>query len=101
MPYYNMKDYVHDGFQRSHLKHKKYNAILIHKKTKRITRVPFGAVKVNGAPYEQYKDSTGLKLFSKYDHYDKKRRSNYKSRHNGFIKPGYYSPGYFAMRYLW
>tara|TARA_A100001015_G_C14678647_1_gene589810 strand:- start:66 stop:293 length:228 start_codon:yes stop_codon:yes gene_type:complete len=33
--------------------------------------------------YEQYKDSTGLGIYSHLDHMDKTRRSNYYKRHSG------------------
>lgn len=36
--------------------------------------------------YEQFKDSTPLKLYSSMDHGDKKRRESYFSRHSGGIK---------------
>jgi hypothetical protein len=96
MTYYKKKDYNLLGFEGSHLKEKKYNAILYNKKSGRIVRVPFGAKK-----YEHYKDSTGLMLYSYLDHRDKKRRKNFMARHSGFVKSGYYSPSYFSVRYLW
>lgn len=46
------------NFENSHIKTKKYNAVL-QKKTGKYVRVPFGA-----RGYEQYKDSTGLGLYS-------------------------------------
>ena len=36
--------------------------------------------------YEQFKDSTPLKLYSNMDHGNKKRRENYFSRHSAGIK---------------
>jgi hypothetical protein len=86
-------------FRKSHLKNKKYDAILYNTKTKRKNIIPFGAIKSNGTPYEQYKDGTGLGLYTKYDHLDKKRREKYRKRHG--TNPKRYSPGYFSLKYLW
>ena len=69
--------------------------------------IHFGAI-VNGKPMEHYKDSTGLGLYSKYDHGDKKRRDKYRARHSKiFLKDG--SPAYkdkeqsayYSWVYLW
>lgn len=95
MPVYNKKDYTFIKFEKSHLKQKKYNAVLKNKKTDRAVRVPFGA-----KGYEQYKDSTGLGVYTKQNHGDAKRRKNYQSRHkNDNIQN--YSPGYFSWFFLW
>ena len=96
MPYYSKKEYKLLGFEKSTRKNKKYNAILQNKKTGRQVRVPFGDVR-----YQQYKDTTGLGLYSHKDHGDKKRRASYKARHSVYVQDGYYSPGFFSMRYLW
>ncbi len=58
--------------------------------------------------YEQYKDSTPLKLYSTLDHKDTKRRDNYLRRAKG-IKNEYgeltyldkNSPNYYSVKYLW
>ena len=55
---------------------KKYMAIL-----RNGDKIHFG-----GKGYEQFKDSTGLGLYSHMDHGDKKRRENYFSRHSFGIK---------------
>ena len=68
-------------FKKSHLKNKKYDAVLYNTKTKRKNIIPFGSIKSNGTPYQQYKDTTGLGLYTKYDHVDKKRRERYRKRH--------------------
>jgi hypothetical protein len=69
--------------------------------------IHFGAI-VNGKPMGQFKDSTGLGLYSKYDHLDKKRRASYRARHkeiklkNG--KPAYLDKeqaAYYAWHLLW
>ena len=97
------EDYKLVGFERSHVRGKKYDAILRNKKTHKgqrhdrlvIRRVPFGAV-----GYEQYRDSTGKGLYSRVNHGDPKRRRNYRTRHHGENKRKF-SSGYFSWKYLW
>ena len=55
---------------------KKYMAVLPSGK-----KIHFGA-----KGYEQFRDSTPLKLYSSMDHGNKKRRENYFSRHSAGIK---------------
>jgi hypothetical protein len=52
--------------------------------------------------YQQYKDSTPLKLYKTKDHKDKSRRENYRKRHGarGYQKKKY-SPAWFSWNYLW
>jgi hypothetical protein len=93
---YSKQEYKFVRFVKSKNKRKKYSAILQNKKTKREVKVDFGAIK----PYEQYKDSTGLGLYSKYGHNDKKRRDSYRARHkNDNLQD--YSACWFAWKYLW
>ena len=90
------EDYKLMGFERSHVRGKKYDAILRKKKTRKgIRRVPFGAV-----GYDQYRDSTGKGLYTHVNHGDPKRRRNYRTRHNGENKRKF-SSGYFSWKYLW
>lgn len=96
MTYFSMKDYDFIKFTKSPIKYKKYRAILKNKKTNKLKSLDFGDNR-----YEQYKDSTGLDLFTHKNHNDKKRRENYRKRHNVFIKKGFYSPGYFSFYFLW
>lgn len=49
--------------------------------------------------YDQYKDSTGLGLYKKFDHGDKARRIRYFQRHG--IEKDPRSARYWANRYLW
>lgn len=84
------------GFIPSQRKHKKYAAVLINDRSKKEVSLHFGDDR-----YEQYKDSTGLGKFSHLDHGDKTRRESYRSRHKGRVKPKMFSPGYFALQYLW
>ena len=82
-------------FERSRTKNKKYDAIIEDRKTKRTQRVPFGQI-----GYEQYKDSTGLKLYSRLDHGDEERRKNYKARHEK-TRHKKFSASWFADNFLW
>jgi hypothetical protein len=92
------EDYTLVGFERSKVRGKKYDAILRKKKknaTRVVRRVPFGAV-----GYEQYRDTTGLGLYTRVNHGDPKRRRNYRTRHRGENKRKF-SSGYFSWKYLW
>ena len=88
---------------------KKYTARIIHKKTRKIRHIHFGA-----KGYQQYKDSTPLGLYSSKNHGTKKRRDNYFSRHSGGIKnkkkalekeirksKGLYNAKILSHKYLW
>ena len=96
MVYYKKSQYNLINIQKSDRKGKKYTAVLQQKPAGKIKYIHFSAL-----GYQQYRDSTKLKLYKKYDHGDKKRKDNYVARHKGFIKPGYYSPGYFSLKFLW
>lgn len=65
-------------FEKSKLKGKKYKVTVKNKKTNKERVLHFG-----GLGYEQYKDSTPLKLYSNVNHGTKKRRDNYFNRHSG------------------
>lgn len=88
-------------FKKSTRKDKKYMVKVGNK------WIHFGAI-VNGKPMEQYKDSTGLGLYSKYDHGDKERRKRYLARAKGIKnKQGKLtwkdkeSSNYYSIRFLW
>lgn len=82
-----MTDYK---FVKSTRKNKKY-AVLF---TDGRPTVHFGA-----ADMPQYKDSTGLGLWSEYDHGDEERRKSFRAR---FKSPGpKYSARWFSWHYLW
>lgn len=70
------ENYTFKGFEISENPNKKYDAILIHQKTKKVKRVSFGA-----RDYQHFKDKTGLGLYSHLDHNDPERRRLYKNRH--------------------
>ena len=62
---------------------KKYTAEIKDKKTKKTRKIHFGDRR-----YQQYKDRTKLKLYSKKNHGTRKRMQNYFSRHSGTKKRG-------------
>ena len=72
---------------------KKYK-VQVYRNNKIIKTTQFGDRR-----YGQYKDKTPLKLYKHKDTLDKKRRANYRKRHN-YSKP-LYSAGWFALKYLW
>ena len=96
MTYYKKTEYKLLGYRRSKTKHKKYDAILENKKSKKINYVPFGDVR-----YSNYNDLTGLNLYPHLLHGDKNRRRLYRARHMKDLKTGYYSPGFFSYFVLW
>ena len=69
MTYYSKKEYKLLGYRKSKTTHKKYDAILENRKTKKLKYVPFGDNR-----YENYHDLTGLNLYPHLLHGDKKRR---------------------------
>jgi hypothetical protein len=95
MSYFPKSEYKIKEFSVSNKKNKKYDVILENKKTKKTKTLSFGDFR-----YQHYKDKV-LGVYSYLDHNDKKRRDRYHKRHIGFIKHGYYSPGYFSLMYLW
>jgi hypothetical protein len=94
--YYSKKEYDHIGFEKAKAKGKMYNALLRRKSDKRIIRVPFGANNM-----ENYQDKTGLNAYPHLIHGDKKRRASFRARHRGYLKDGYFSPGFFSYFFLW
>ena len=91
------KDFKFIKFVRSSDSNKKYDAILENKSTGRRKKISFGQ---RGA--SQYRDATGLKLYSKFDHNDLARRKAYRQRHEGEGEPNRkYSAGWFSWWFLW
>jgi hypothetical protein len=85
-------------FKKSTRKEKKYSVITPKGKT-----IHFGA-----SGMEQYKDSTGLGLYSHLDHNDKERQKRYLARAKGIkTKDGKLtwndkeSANYYSIFYLW
>lgn len=96
MVYYSIKQYKLVGFARSNTKHKQYDALLEDRRTKKIIIIPFG-----DSRYQNFADRTGLNLYPELIHGDWLRRKSYRQRHKGYLKKGYYSPGWFSWHYLW
>ena len=94
---YPADKYTFVKFERSKNKDKKYDAVLRNNTTGRIKKISFGA-----SGYQQYRDSTGLKLYSSQDHLDEDRKKKYLARHAGEGNPSRkYSAGWFATNFLW
>lgn len=72
------------------MKHKKYKARVIWKGKEQT--VHFGDTR-----FQQYKDTTPLRLYSHLDHNDKERRRRYLARHKHDSGPA----GELARRFLW
>jgi hypothetical protein len=70
-----------------------FNALLKEKKTGKIKKISFGDKR-----YQQYEDKV-LKKYSHLNHYDKKRRDLYRSRHKN-DKLNEFSSGHFSYYYL-
>ena len=58
--------------------------------------------------FQQFKDTTGLGLYSDLDHNDKKRKKNYckrsgniKDKKGNLTKNDKESPNYYARKFLW
>jgi len=94
--YYSMKEYKFIDFYKSMKKDKKYYALLENKKNKSRVKVHFGS-----KAYDQYKDSTGKGFYTHKNHLDEDRKKRYIARHRGFIRKGYYSPGWLSLNFLW
>ena len=87
---------------------KKYTAIIINNNTGNKREISFGA-----RGYKQYKDSTKLKLYSKSNHFNNKRRENYylrfsktKFKQSAIFKEvtksgGKYTAKILSHKYLW
>lgn len=91
----NPNEYIVVGFEKSTQKSKKYDAILEHKESDEKKRVPFGDKR-----YKQYRDITGLKLYTHKDHGDDKKRKQYKARHSK-ASNNKFSSLWFSLHYLW
>lgn len=89
-------------FTKSNRKDKKYMVI-----TPAGKKIHFGAI-VKGVPMQQFKDSTGLGLYSEYDHCDEKRRNAYlarakaiKNKKDELTWTDPESPNFYSVNYLW
>jgi hypothetical protein len=83
-------------FRVSRRRDKKYDAVFDNGRV-----VPFGGIRKNGVPYDQFRDQTGIGAYSKYDHNDEQRRARYYMRHGPFNKMKPYTADWFSAKYLW
>lgn len=96
-------------FEKSPNPEKKYVAYIKSLDTGKVHTIHFGA-----SDYEQFKDRTPLKLYSKKNHSDRRRQRNYYSRHSHGItnrkkaieyeirkSKGYYNAKILSHIYLW
>lgn len=84
-------------FRKSTRKNKKYDVFYNNK------WISFGNIN-----FSQYRDSTGLNVYSHLDHNDPKRRAAYRARHSKILlkdgTPAYKNknqPSYWSYYYLW
>jgi len=100
MAKYSRKEYNFVKFEKSDRKGKKYNAVLENRETKRQVKVPFG-----DSNLPQYRDTTGLGLYSKKDTLDKNKRKQFRARFSSLKQKSdfknYYSPMWFSWFKLW
>ena len=61
--------------------------------------IDFGGIRKDGTPYPQFKDVTGLGLYTKYNTLDKEQRARYYKRHKKTY--GKYSADTMSKKYLW
>jgi hypothetical protein len=84
-------------FEKSKNPDKKYDAIVLNKKSGRERRIGFGA-----RGYENYADRSGLGLYKNVSHGDKERRDRYRQRHPGEgDNSNFPNPGFWAYHVLW
>ena len=84
-------------FQKSKNKTKKYDAVLRNKETGNINRIAFAS---RIPLMQQYKDTTGLGLYSSLDHLDKKRRDSFMKRHK-CKNADKYTAKWYSCNFLW
>lgn len=84
-------------------KNKKYTVIIYNRNGKKEKTVNFGDKR-----YEQYEDITPLRLYTKLDHLDKKRRKLYRERHSKIknnkgelVYQKEFTPSWFSWLFLW
>lgn len=92
----NVNDYEIVDLFKSPKENKKYRVVLKNKINGKIKNIDFGQI-----GYEQYKDSTPLKLYKNFDHLDEKRLKNFRSRFRNQYNPNIYSPLWFSWNCLW
>jgi hypothetical protein len=99
-----ISQYEISRFYESDRNDKKYYALIFNRADpSEIHKIYFGAKKLIGdewIPYDQYKDTTPLQLYSDYNHYDEVRLMKYLSRHQPFDLD-YITPDTLSLLYLW
>jgi len=81
---------------------KKYKVILYQNIDDYYQQKSWKTVQFGAKGYQQYQDSTPLKLYSSEDHLDESRRDNYRARHGAQgYQENQYSPAWFSWNYLW
>jgi hypothetical protein len=97
---YSKKLYKFERFEKSKRKDKKYDAILKNKETDKEVRLPFGQKNM-----EQYRDTTGLGLYTNLDHNDKNRRRLFRNRFSNLKQKQdwrkFYTPLEMSYKFLW
>ncbi|KAL7678691.1 putative intramolecular chaperone auto-processing domain-containing protein [Plasmopara halstedii] len=97
---YNMKMIQHllDRIEELEAKRKdkKYDAVFDDGRV-----VSFGGIKRNGEPYQQYRDITPLRAFSKYDHGNIERKQRFYRRHGPIDTSKPYTASWFSKTFLW
>ncbi|KAL8003723.1 hypothetical protein Plhal703r1_c12g0064011 [Plasmopara halstedii] len=83
-------------FRISKRKDKKYDAVFDDGRV-----VSFGGIKRNGEPYQQYRDITPLRAFSKYDHGNIERKQRFYRRHGPIDTSKPYTASWFSKTFLW
>ena len=97
MVFYSKNKFILKRFEKSKRHGKMYDAVLQSKSdSAKFIRIPFG-----DSTMQNYGDKTGLNLYPELIHGDKKRRKNFRSRSRHYVRPGFYSPGYFSYNVLW
>jgi len=86
------------GYELATDKKHKYNAVLEHRKTGALKKIPFGGKKSSGEPYPQFKDQLGH--YREHDHNDEARRQRWLKRHAQNTEHKF-SSAYFSRLTLW
>jgi hypothetical protein len=60
----------------------------------------FGQIRPTGEPYEQYEDKIS-DYYSLWNHFDDRRRANYRKRHKHTNINSVFSPAFWSWHYLW
>lgn len=94
--FYKISDYSLVSYSKSHVKNKKYDAILKSKSNGKLVRVPFGDLR-----YTNYRDCTKLNLYPHLINNNTEKRRLYRLRHKKDLREEFYSPGYFSLHILW